>query len=262
MNENHVRRNKIKQHGVKQGKPVNTVLLALFLSGLLSACNVFDGDSDDDDDVGQEQEQEQQPQTNSFSVTVSNHTHNQPLSPIAVIIHDGGYSAWQFGGSASEGLEMLAEGGDNALLLQEADAVSMTVSGSGDSAFGPGEASTVELEVDTAFSELSLVTMLVNTNDAFTGLNGVDLSGLAVGESLSRKLAVYDAGTEANSEAVGSIPGPADGGEGFNALRDDLDKVARHPGIASIDGNNPDSALDQSHRFDAPVATLTVTRTE
>ena len=102
--------------------------------------------------------------------------------------------------------------------------------------------------------------MLVNTNDAFTGIDQLDFSGLAVGDSLTRQLAVYDAGTEYNDELAGSIPGPADGGEGFNALRDDLDKVSRHPGVASVDGSNPDSALDQSHRFDGPVASLTITR--
>ncbi|MFT5808172.1 MAG: hypothetical protein ACI9LG_002473 [Moritella dasanensis] len=32
---------------------------------------------------------------------------------------------------------------------------------------------------------------------------------------MTYNLPAYDAGTEANSEAVGTIPGPADGGEGL-----------------------------------------------
>jgi len=63
--------------------------------------------------------------------------------------------------------------------------------------------------------------MLVNTNDSFTGLNAWDLSKLAVGDSWSTNVGVYDAGTEINSELLGTIPGPADGGDGtdFNAMR-------------------------------------------
>jgi hypothetical protein len=233
---------------------------ALFLTGLLSGCDAFDGDGNNDnsDSVGEEQAQD--PQTNSYRITVSNQTNNQPFSPIAVIIHDGSYSVWQIGDASSAGLEMLAESGDSSQLLQEASEAGMTTTGSGDGAFGAGEESSVELEVDVAHATLSIVAMLVNTNDAFTGTNDVDLSGLEVGGSLSRELAVYDAGTEYNDEIAGSIPGPADGGEGFNEARNDLDKVSRHPGVASIDGSNQDSALDQSHRFDAPVGKLIITR--
>lgn len=243
--------------------PVRSVSLfvtALCLTGFLSGCDVFDGDGDNDNNVVAEQEQE--PKTNSYRITLSNQTNNQPFSPIAIIIHDGSYSAWQIGDAASAGLEILAESGDNTQLLQEADDAGMTTTGSGDGAFGAGEESSVELEVDEAHVTLSLATMLVNTNDAFTGSNEVDLSGLEVGGSLTRQLAVYDAGTESNEELAGTIPGPADGGEGFNALRDDLDKVSQHSGVASVDGSNPDSALDQSHRFDGPVARLIVTRIE
>jgi hypothetical protein len=72
----------------------------------------------------------------------------------------------------------------------------------------------------------------------------------------------YDAGTEANSEAKGTMPGPADGGEGFNASRDDVDFVHIHPGVISMYDGLADSVLGASHRFDNPVLAVTIMRTE
>jgi len=72
----------------------------------------------------------------------------------------------------------------------------------------------------------------------------------------------YDAGTEANSETAATIPGPAAGGEGYNSTRDDRDTVGGHPGVISADDGLTGSALDASHRFDNPVARITITRLE
>ena len=85
---------------------------------------------------------------------------------------------------------------------------------------------------------------------------------MAVNDSMAMMLPVYDAGTEANSEAAGTIPGPADGGEGFNAERDDADTVSYHPGVVSSQDTLPDSVLMAEHRFDNPVARLIITRVE
>ena len=102
--------------------------------------------------------------------------------------------------------------------------------------------------------------MLVNTNDAFAGKGGIDLNALALGEQVTMNLPVYDAGTEGNNELAGTIPGPADGGEGFNAARDDVNVVSRHSGVVTNIDGYADSVLDESHRFDTPVARLTVRR--
>ena len=104
--------------------------------------------------------------------------------------------------------------------------------------------------------------MLVNTNDAFTGLNAYNLADLDVGEEWTSVARAYDAGTEANSEAAGTMPGPADDGEGFNAERDDADFVALHPGVVSADDGLSSSVLSVQHKFDNPVMRITVTRTE
>jgi len=102
--------------------------------------------------------------------------------------------------------------------------------------------------------------MLVNTNDAFSGLTGLELSNLEVDQENSWNLNVYDAGTEANNEAAGTIPGPADGGIGFDEMRNDVNVVTLHPGVVSQDDGLTSSVLTQAHRFDNPAIKLTITR--
>ncbi len=194
-----------------------------------------------------------------FTVQVTNLTNAQPLSPIAAIAHSEGM-LWQIGEPASAALELMAEGGDNSELLATDFAMA---SSSAESPLPPGEQVTLMLSTEQLDSlKISLATMLVNTNDAFTGLNAIDVSSLAVNESLSRTSFAYDAGTEANSEAQGTIPGPADSGEGYNEMRDDINRVAMHPGVVSQDDGLTNSVLTSQHKFDNPVARITITRTQ
>ena len=105
--------------------------------------------------------------------------------------------------------------------------------------------------------------MLVNTNDAITGVNDVLVGDMAVGDSVTLRAIAYDAGTEANTETAATIPGPAGGGEGFNAARDDIaDRVAMHPGIVGAEDGFATSNLTGQHKFDNPVALITIGRTQ
>lgn len=203
----------------------------------------------------------------SFDVTVTNLTNAQPFSPVAVIAHNDGYSVFTIGAPATVGLEMLAEGGDNAMLLGDADAdAAVLTTGSGAAPIGPGGSETVTIDVlesDLPGLLISVSTMLVNTNDAITGVNGIDVSGLATGDTWTGRGPAYDAGTEANTELAGEIPGPAGGGEGFNAARDDrLDAVTMHSGVVSQDDGLATSALSGQHRFDNPVVMVRIERTD
>ena len=207
------------------------------------------------------------PETQLYSVSVVNLTAGQPFSPIAVIAHDSGYSAFEVGESVSEGLEILAEGGDNSTFLADAEAdlaVITTVSAAGPLPPGATEMMMIEVPdalVDTA--TISAVTMLVNTNDAITAARGINISTLEVGDQVQLTTIGYDAGTEANSELAGTIPGPADGGEGFNSARDDLDDFVRgHPGVVSQDDGLAVSVLTEAHRWDNPIARVTISRLE
>lgn len=204
--------------------------------------------------------------TQGFEVSVINNTAGQPFSPIAIIAHNDDYSVFTLGASASEALESMAEGGENAGLIAEADASdSVTMTQSAEEPLAPGGTETLPIvieEDDLTGLSLSFATMLVNSNDAFT-VGRVSLDGLEIGDMRSVVTVTYDAGTEANSEMAGTIPGPADGGEGFNADRNDnLDQVLIHSGALTADDGAVNSVLGQVHRWDNPVARFTVRRTE
>jgi len=119
------------------------------------------------------------------------------------------------------------------------------------------------LESELPGTRISVATMLVNTNDAFSGLDAILVDSMAVGELLRFRSIAYDAGTEADSEQATAIPGPAGGGEGFNAARDDqADQVSMHSGVVSRDDGFATSDLTEQHRFDNPVAEILIVRTD
>lgn len=226
---------------------LKTAAIAVLATGslLLAGCPNNDNDT---------------PSRVSYEVAVANLTASQPLSPLAVALHGDGYAMWSIGASASSGLEQMAEGGDNTELLAEAGSATDGVT-SGNGLILPGQSDTLIIEADQASDlALSLASMLVNTNDAFTGLNARSVASMAVGAVQTVNLRVYDAGTEANSESAATIPGPAGGGEGYNPLRDDNDAVRGHSGVVTNADGLSSSALSEAHRFDNPVARVTITR--
>jgi hypothetical protein len=230
-----------------------SVLIAAATVGLaLTACG---GGGDGSSSAGA-------PTTATYRVSLTNITNNQPMSPPAVILHTDGYTAWRLGEAVSEAIERLAEAGDPSDLISEALAnpnVLGATSGSG--VILPGAEDNFEISVaSSALTRVSIATMLVNTNDAFSGIDDRSLGNLTVGSSITFTVPAYDAGTEANSEDAASVPGPAGGGEGFNTLRNDVNWVRVHPGVISFEDGLTGSTLDGSHRFDNPVIKLTITR--
>lgn len=198
-----------------------------------------------------------------YEIEVTNTTNGQPLTPVAAIVHNAGYQPWTLGSAASAGLEMLAEGGDVTQFIADAEAdVNVEETASSTSGpFGPGATETVMVEVEPDSSlQISVAAMLANTNDAFTGLANVPVGHLMMGDSLSMMARVYDAGTESNSETAATMPGPAAGGEGFNAARDDTDFVSIHAGVVTADDGLATSALNETHRWLGPAAKITITR--
>lgn len=203
----------------------------------------------------------------SFDVTVTNLTNAQPLSPAAIVGHRDGYAMFAVGSAATVGLETLAEGGDNSALIAEADAdTNVILTASGAAPIGPAGSETVSITLlasELPSVRLSVATMLVNTNDAFSAVNGRALAALAIGDAISMNTIAYDAGTEADTEAATQIPGPAAGGEGFNVARDDdASGVTMHAGVISQNDGFSSSDLTEQHRFDNPVMRVRIERTQ
>lgn len=196
----------------------------------------------------------------SYEITLTNLTGAQAIAPVAVVLHTPAYNMGTLGSSASLALEMLAEGGDNAMLLSEANAnasVLTTVAGAG--VLIPAASETLMASVsDLSRLQLSVAGMLVNTNDGFTALQGLKISALAVGDSMMVFLPVFDAGTEANTETSATMPGT--GGAGFDAVRDDVGFISVHRGVVTADDGLATSGLLEQHRFDNPAVKVSIRR--
>lgn len=230
--------------------PLKLLGAAILVTGV-SACDIdLDGDGDHSPD---------KPQQKMFEVTLTNLTQSQPFSPPALVLHSQNEMLWHLGEPASVELEMLAEGG-NAQPL--ADLAVINKSHVKDTPVGPaGSVSwTFELEYHSD-NTLSLATMLVNTNDAFTGLTGVNIAAFEIGETHEKWVPAYDSGTEYNDESA--IPGPAAViASGFDASRNaDVNRVYMHSGVLTMHELSS-SVLSPEHKFDNPVAKIIIKRVQ
>jgi hypothetical protein len=175
-----------------------------FLTGLLlvmlaAALSIGPASADEDDDGSR---------SKSYRVTVANVTPpgSQPLSPPLLVIHSSRADVWSVGDIASHGVAAIAEDANNAVLesaLTGFPGVRSVATGAG-GPIPPGTSRSYTVETAGRFDRLSLVTMLVNTNDAFTGLDALHLRG----RQTVVMTAAYDAGSERNNERTTHIPGP------------------------------------------------------
>lgn len=231
-------------------RKLTTLISSAMLVTALNGCSL---DFNDDDDNGPVAETMMK-----YSVTISNITSNQPFSPPAAMLHSAGVKLWQLGTPASVALEELAEGGSSMKLTNLTD-IKMSSVASGPVLSGDATQLMVEQYPSDNY-HLSVATMLVNTNDAFTGLIDLPIAELAVGEKYSMLVRAYDAGTEENTETAATMPGPAAGGEGYNASRaNDVDRVYVHAGVLT-EVELASSVLKVEHKFDNPVAKIMIER--
>ncbi len=194
-----------------------------------------------------------------YRISVTNLTSNQPLSPVALVFHDGSASLWEIGEPATNAIEQLAESGNNTPLLNSVSA-SNAEGFSGSDIILPGSTEILDVSVVNSGNHfLSIASMLTNTNDAFAGYQHFDLLALFAQTPATIEIPVYDSGTELNTETLATIPGPAGGGEGYNMVRDDLqNQVTRHQGVVSATDGLTSSALNATHRFSNPVALISI----
>jgi hypothetical protein len=221
----------------------------------------------------------------TYRITITNLTSGQPLSPPVVAIHRDRDQVFRVGQPASVGVREIAENGNNAPLLAflEADPfdrisaftqAGMTPlvpegrpGGVQDPPSGPEfpDSVTFEITAGRKADRLSFATMLVCTNDGFTGANSLRLPG-RVGRSVTAGTAGYDAFTEINDEDFAHLVPPCqeligvssgEAGEGVsNPALAEGGVISHHQGIAG--GADLDPSI-HGWDIDEPVARIRVT---
>ena len=211
-------------------------------------------------------------QAAQLEISINNLTHGNHFTPLLIAAHDGNSHLFQAGEPASSALQKMAEGGDISELQQAVTANNgVIVANPAAGLLAPG-ARVEKVMLDSgALTHLSLVAMLLPTNDAFVGLDGWEIPSTP--GSYTLYLNAYDAETEANDEQItgGGAPGvpgiPAApdgmGGQNGTGVMDDSsnDRVHIHPGLlGDTDPNGGISDVDSRiHRWLNPVAALIVT---
>lgn len=209
-----------------------------------------------------------------YQVKVTDLTGGSTFTAIVVATHQRGVKLFTLGQPASVPLEKIAEGGlisDMETVLRNDGRVFQVKDNSNNNGIGPtpflqpGQTATIMIRARGPYDHLSLVSMLLPTNDAFFALNDVPLPGRGnsiVGPRGTRTITyyapAYDAGTEADDELCTNIPGPQCGGagEGFDPSRAGAPNfVFIHAGIHGI-GDIPNWA---SHDWRNPVAKIVIT---
>lgn len=208
-----------------------------------------------------------------LAVKVTNLTQSIAFTPLLITAHDDSIKLFELGQPATSELQAMAEGGaiDGLVAVAESAGATNLVN----VAEGPLPAgmSAMTDSFDTGDNGyLSLVAMLLPTNDGFVGLDSWPIPTVA--GTYTIWLNGYDAGTEANSELVsetGGMPGTPgipdaplfEHGTGGTGVTADIPNgtVHIHPGnIGDEDETGGISDLTNNvHRWLNPVAKLEIT---
>ena len=213
-----------------------------------------------------------------YDVTITDETSGQPLTPPLVATHHGKHAVFDVGQPASVGVREIAENGNSAPLLAflAADPLDQ-FAGFAESGTGPlvpagvpgdgmfDQSATLTVEADRKANRLSWVSMLICTNDGFTGVDGLKLPG-AIGKSTSAQTNSYDAFTERNTEDYANMVPPCQGlildtpvepGTGVS------DPALAEGGVITHHGGIEGGAdlTTELHGWEDPVATIEVERT-
>ncbi len=196
----------------------------------------------------------------TYNVTIENLTSGQPFTPPVVAAHTSGMDVFEVGQAASAEVQAIAENGNNEPLVALLGGSAAVVdSATGTAPVMPGESATITVEAP-AGSLLSVVFMLICTNDGFSG---VDSMTLPASGSESVDANAYDAGTENNTEDFADIVPPCqdligvssdDAGTGeTNTALAEGGVITAHQGIQ---GGTDLTVSD--HGWTDPVAQITV----
>jgi hypothetical protein len=189
--------------------------------------------------------------TATYRVTVENiATGFQPLSPSGVVVHSRWTDVWNTGSPATAAVAAVAEDANLGVFVDtytQVRGVSEALIGGG-GPIGPMESYSFEIDAGRG-DRLSLVSMLVNTNDGFTGLDSVKLGR----RTQVFEVGAYDAGTEVNDELAAHIPGPVGNSPFQRAPEGGV--IMHHPGV-----QGGADLVPGVHGWEGPVARITIER--
>jgi len=207
-----------------------------------------------------------------LTIEITNLTNAVYFTPLLVSAHNAQTHLFQPGVAASASLQAMAEGGDISGLEAELSAAGANnVANPGGGLLAPGAMASTSLRTDKNNTRLSVVAMLLPTNDGFAGLNAIKIPKKR--GTYTYYIKGYDAGTEANDEIIngGGAPGvpgiPADpggnGGSGASGVTNTENNTTVHVHRGTLGDMDPVggiSDLDSSvHHWLNPVAKVVVT---
>ncbi len=210
-----------------------------------------------------------QPTSTTYSVTITNLTGGQPLTPPLIATHRPATGLFNVGQPASLQLKEIAENGNLDPMLtalgNDKHVSDIVVAAAGDPPpLLPGQSVTVEISESDGAKFVSFASMLICTNDGFTGLDTVRLPQ-QVGQTIIITADAYDAGTEINTEDFADIvpPCPAltgvssqDAGTGMsNPALAEGGVIHHHEGI-----QGHADLVPEIHDWTNPVITVEISR--
>ena len=207
----------------------------------------------------------------TYRVTISNLTSGQPFTPPVLLTHSGKTGIFSLGEEASTGIQAIAENGNNVPLVAMLSVdvnVHEVVEGTAPivPAHNPGgtmfESTAIFMISASGKAKfLSIASMLICTNDGFTGIDSVRLP--------SKKKTVfavaYEARTERNTEDFKDIVPPCQGLIGVSSMDTGTgmtDPMLSEEGVviphAGVNGG--DDLIPQVHGWGDPVAKIVIER--
>jgi hypothetical protein len=210
-------------------------------------------------------------QAQNIEVKITNLTHGITYTPLLVAAHGADDGLFTVSELASASLQAMAEGGDISGLMVDLDNTGGAyVANPASGLLAPAASTTANLDTGSN-GYLSIVAMLLPTNDGFVGLDSWEIPKKK--GTYTVYLNAYDAGTEVNNEIIngagapGALGVPAapngDGGTGATGVASSEfnTNVHIHRGnVGDTDPNGGNSDVDSRvHRWLNPVAKVTVT---
>jgi len=193
----------------------------------------------------------------SYEVTITN-VSGTTFTPLLTVAHKSSVSLFEAGTEASDELAVLAEGGATGpfetLLGTLPDVIGDVETTDG--LLAPGQSVTVRLDTTRDFRTVSVLAMLLPTNDSFVGLNTVR-APQRMFQRFNYTAIGYDAGSEPNDELCANIPGPQCGGAGPSPDAGGEGYIRVSPGIH---GEGDLNASDYDWRN--PVARISIVRVD